>query len=68
MMNYRVVEGTNYTVIETATEQIIKTFKTLKEAKSYMRSLNLGSGFDGWTPRFMLKKVADMPKKAVKVV
>lgn len=67
-MNYRVIEGNTYTVVETATEQIIRKFKTLKEAKSYMRSLNLGGGFDGWTPQFMLKKVADMPKKTVKVV
>jgi len=67
-MNYRVVEGNTYTVVETATEQIIKTFKTLKEAKSYMRSLNLGGGFDGWTPQFMLKKVADIPQKATRVI
>jgi len=62
-MNYRVVEGANYTVIETATEQIIRTFNTLKEAKSFMRFLNLGGSFDGWTPRFILKKVADISKK-----
>jgi len=67
-MNYRVVEGNTYTVVETATEQIIKKFDTLKEAKSFMRYLNLGGGFDGWTPQFMLKKVADIPQKATRVI
>jgi len=62
-MNYRVVEGSNFTVVETTTEQIINTFSTMKEAKNYMRYLNLGGGFDGWTPQFMLKKVAELPKK-----
>jgi hypothetical protein len=67
-MNYRVVEGANYTVIETATEQIIRTFNTLKEAKSFMRFLNLGGSFDGWTPQFMLKKVAQSSKKVGRAV
>lgn len=62
-MNYRVVEGSNYTVVETTTEQIINTFSTMKEAKNYMRYLNLGGGFDGWTPQFMLKKVVETTKK-----
>lgn len=62
-MNYRVVEGSNFTVVETTTEQIINTFSTMKEAKNYMRYLNLGGGFDGWTPQFMLKKVVETTKK-----
>jgi len=62
-MNYRVVEGINFTVVETATDHIIKTYKTLKEAKSFMRYLNLGGGFDGFTPEFILKKVEYKPKK-----
>lgn len=62
-MNYRVVEGSNFTVVETTTEQIINTFSTIKEAKNYMRYLNLGGGFDGWTPQFMLKKVVETTKK-----
>ena len=68
MMNYRVVEGSNFTVVETATDLIIKTYKTLREAKSFMRHLNLGGGFDGFTPEFILKKVDYKPKKNKKVL
>lgn len=63
-MNYRVVEGANFTVVETATDHIIKSFKTLKDAKTFMRHLNLGGAFDGWTPNFILKKVPSPSKKS----
>ena len=67
-MNYKVIEAlmypetseTNcpiYKVIETVTDQIIMTFSYEKEAKDLMRRLNLGSGFDGFTPSFILQKV-----------
>jgi hypothetical protein len=67
-MNYKTVEALMwpetsekncpiYKVLETATNQIIERFKTQKDAKDFMRHLNLGGGFDGFTPTFMLKKV-----------
>ena len=67
-MNYKVIEAlmypesseTNcpiYKVIETVTDQIIMTFSYEKEAKDLMRRLNLGDGFDGFTPSFILQKV-----------
>tara|TARA_R110000868_G_scaffold44288_10_gene148075 strand:- start:1545 stop:1742 length:198 start_codon:yes stop_codon:yes gene_type:complete len=45
-----------YSVIETSTNQVIKTCKVYKDAKELMRYLNLGGAFDGWTPAFILKK------------
>jgi hypothetical protein len=51
-----------YNVVETTTNQIIKTFNIHKDAKEYMRHLNLGGAFDGWTPSFMLKKFS-IPKE-----
>lgn len=45
-----------FNVIETTTNQIIKTFMVEKEAKQFLRHLNFGGGFDGWTPSFILKK------------
>jgi len=67
-MNYKIVEALMlpetsekncpiFNVVETSTNQIIKTFPAPKEAKEFMRHLNLGGSFDGWTPTFFLKTV-----------
>jgi len=56
-MNYKVVENskTSYSVYETKTEQVIKEFNTRSDARKLMKTLNLGNGFDSWTPTFFLK-------------
>jgi hypothetical protein len=51
-----------YNVLETATNQIVERFNDHKLAKDFMRHLNLGGGFDGFTPTFMLKKVTVKPE------
>jgi hypothetical protein len=61
-MVYNLVEGQDksmYDVLEETTSQVIKTFPGDKfsEARAFMRHLNLGGGFDGWTPSFLLKKI-----------
>ena len=58
-MNYKLVNqpGHFFDVLETTTNQTVKTFMSLKDAKDFMRHLNLGGAFDGWTPHFFLKKV-----------
>lgn len=53
-MNYSITEKNE--VYETATDQIIKKFSTKSEARELMKHLNLGGGFDGWTPSFFLIK------------
>ena len=56
--NYKIVEENNaFNVFEVPTEQVIKTFSDNKEARKFLRHLNLGGGFDGWTPTFFLKSV-----------
>ena len=60
-MNYNLVEGKdkkNYDILETTTQQIIESFTgdRFLEARAFMRHLNLGGGFDGWTPTFITKK------------
>ena len=67
-MNYNLVEGKDekvYDVMETTTDQVIKSFPGDKflEARSFMRHLNLGGSFDGWTPSFFLKKILVSSKK-----
>ena len=62
-MPYNLVEGQDkllYNVVEKTTGQVIKSFAGDKflEARSFMRHLNLGGGFDGCTPSFLLKKIS----------
>lgn len=55
--NYFMTEKNGiFSINENATDQVIKTFTDMKDAKSFLRHLNLGGGFDGWTPTFLLKK------------
>jgi hypothetical protein len=57
-MNYKVKNNSNiFEVLETTTNQVIAKFPTQKEAKDLLRHLNLGGGFDGWTPSFILKTI-----------
>ena len=66
-MTYNLVEGKDksmYDVFEETTSQVIKSFPGDKflEARSFMRHLNLGGGFDGFTPTFFLKSVGNFVK------
>lgn len=68
LMVYNLVEGQDksmYDIVETSTDQVIKSFPGDKflEARSFMRHLNLGGGFDGWTPTFFCKNFDLKPKK-----
>ena len=46
-----------YEVVETGTQQIIKSGMRKEEAKAKTRHLNMGGGFDGWTPSFFLAQI-----------
>jgi hypothetical protein len=45
----------NFQVIERATDQVIKQFRTFDEAHKFRKSLQEGQAFDGWTPAFILQ-------------
>lgn len=68
-MNYNLVEGradrNEYDILETTTDQVIKSFAgdRFSEARAFMRHLNLGGGFDGFTPTFLLKSFDSVFKK-----
>lgn len=69
-MNYNLVENkvkSVYDVVETATDQVIYTSNE-KDARLFMRHLNLGGGFDGWTPSFLLKNFMLPTKKAIPLI
>jgi hypothetical protein len=61
-MGYKVIETENkFRVIEkrpeTKEEVVIREFSDKDTAKTLSRSLNLGAGFDGWTPNFFLNSI-----------
>ena len=54
---YKVVKnGTDFSVVETATEQTIKTLDSHEKAHALYRKLKGGRGFQGNTPSFFLKE------------
>lgn len=66
MMNYRYINTTSHNgqdgmevcnIVENNTNQVIKTGLILQKAKGVVRHLNMGGGFDGWTPTFFLNKI-----------
>lgn len=55
-MNYKIKMTENgIGVMETATNQIVRSYDGLEPARKVLRHLNLGGGFDGWTPSFFLR-------------
>jgi len=68
-MNYKInadENKTNYVVIETQTDQVIKQISDFSEARKLMKHLNLGGGFDGWTPSFLLADFSNIINKSRK--
>jgi len=59
-MNYKTIPGIAhmYDILETKTNQIIATKPEHNdEAKKLCRHLNMGGGFDSWTPAFFLENI-----------
>jgi diaminopimelate decarboxylase len=62
-MNYKIVSRSIcFDVLETKTNQVINSFNVYEEAKQFLRHLNLGGGFDGYTPHFFSKKTKKLVK------
>jgi hypothetical protein len=57
----------SYKVLETTTEQTVGLFSTELEARKFLRHLNFGGGFDGWTPSFFLRDLSTYINKPRKV-
>lgn len=69
MMNYKIVNTGKVAdvgggfgepsadVVETTTNQTIKSDIGLSKAKTLARYLNMGGGFDGFTPAFFLAQI-----------
>ena len=56
-MTYRVeTEQGQYQIIEKDTDLVIRQVKEEKEARELCRSLNLGAGFNGFTPAFFIEE------------
>lgn len=64
-MMYKLVKNTETLIadiVEVPTGNVIHSYKMEdgyeKQAKIFLRGLNSGGGFDGWTPDFLLTKFA----------
>lgn len=67
-MNYKIMNDTGvFKVVETATAQTIRSFTQHSEAKKFLRHLNLGGGFDGWSPSFMISNISAYINRSRKV-
>lgn len=63
-MNYKIISTSElYQILETATDQVIESFPTKEEARKMLRHFNLGGGFDGYTPTFMVKNCSKLLQK-----
>lgn len=56
MSYYIKEEGSTYHIVEKGSELVVQETKDKAFAKSRCRSLNLGSGFNGFTPPFFCVK------------
>jgi hypothetical protein len=59
-LDYKIIEKNGkFSVEERSTQYIIKTFNTREDAKKFMKFLNLGGGFAGFTPSFILNNTSE---------
>jgi len=57
-MSYAVKEfNGKYNILEKASETVIELETNEKNARDLCRKLNLGAGFNGWTPTFVAEKM-----------
>jgi hypothetical protein len=57
-MSYSVKRGeSGYNILEKGTSLTIELERPEKEARDLCRKMNLGSGFNGWTPTFFTPKM-----------
>ena len=60
MMSYSVIKNEKnlYDIFEKESDVVIELSKTDdKDARAVCRKMNLGSGFNGWTPEFVAKRM-----------
>jgi hypothetical protein len=56
-MSYKVVKGQEgYNIYEKQSDTTIVLGKSENDIRDICRKLNLGSGFNGWTPSFIAEK------------
>jgi hypothetical protein len=62
MMKYYLTgnKKTGFNVVEVATEYTIMTYFNENEARKFMKFLNRGGSWNGWTPSFFLIKMPEI--------
>lgn len=61
-MNYKIVRRKKqYCVLEVGTNKIVRKYGHRSSASELCQHLNLGGGFDGYTPSFILSEEQIIP-------
>jgi len=56
-VNYKVIQdGKDFYIKETQTNEVVLILNDMASAQTAALKLNMGAGFDGSTPKFMLKE------------
>lgn len=56
-LNYKVIkEGKDFHIKETSTNEVILILDSKEKAQKIATHLNMGGGFDGFTPKFFLNE------------
>lgn len=65
-MNYKIRKSSGgrstYEVLETSTDQVVKTCANVHSAQVAKTHFNRGGGFGGWTPTFILQNAVHQAK------
>lgn len=64
-MSYSVKQGeTGYNIVEKDTDVVIVLERSESDARALCRKMNLGSGFNGWTPPFFTTRMNIVTEEA----
>lgn len=64
-MSYSVKQGeSGYNIVEKDTDVVIVLERSESEARALCRKMNLGSGFNGWTPPFFSTRMDIVTEEA----
>lgn len=64
-MSYSVKKGeVGYNILEKDTDVLIELERSEKETRDLCRKMNLGSGFNGWTPMFFSTRMNIVTEEA----
>jgi len=53
-----------WSIFETASDQVVRTFESERDARKYVKFMSSGGGFAGFTPSFIIPEVKIVEDKS----